>query len=249
MLVRRDGDGAIVIGQLSHAWIAGQLARAWGNPELGFGRPAEGVVLGAEQHDIGWATRDLEPPLDPETGLPESFMQSSVATHLGVWRTAPERLITQSALAALVVSLHGAYLSELRQQQAPPEHLDALRAHVRDERDRQAQLCAAFSISAQEREVIQRQMQAWDTISLALCCGWDPFTVRSVPSEDGPVDIEVGRIDDGTYTLDPWPLLRAPVEVRCEGRRLPSGYTDEAVMRRDLAASSPTPLVFVLKAR
>ena len=31
MLLREDGGAVLAIGQTSHAWISGQLARAWGN--------------------------------------------------------------------------------------------------------------------------------------------------------------------------------------------------------------------------
>ena len=67
MLVRDDSRGAIVIGQPSHAWISGQLARCWGNERFGAVEPFEEVCLAAEQHDIGMAMWDLE--LSP-TGSP-----------------------------------------------------------------------------------------------------------------------------------------------------------------------------------
>lgn len=35
MLYRQDPAGLIVIGQPAHAWVAGQLARAWGNEHVG----------------------------------------------------------------------------------------------------------------------------------------------------------------------------------------------------------------------
>ena len=71
MLLRPDGDDTIVIGQPAHAWLSGQLARAWDpRPE-----PWEEVCLAAEQHDIGMAEWELAPRLNPGTGLPRSFME------------------------------------------------------------------------------------------------------------------------------------------------------------------------------
>ena len=55
MLVRPDGDSVLCIGQASHAWISGQMARAWAEP---FERHDE-VCLAAEQHDVGMAEWDL----------------------------------------------------------------------------------------------------------------------------------------------------------------------------------------------
>jgi hypothetical protein len=51
--VRVDDDGALAIGQLSHSWLSGQLARAWGNDRFIAPEPREEIVLGAQQHDIG----------------------------------------------------------------------------------------------------------------------------------------------------------------------------------------------------
>src|SRR6185503_15933655 len=107
MLVRPDGEGALAIGQLSHSWLSGQLARAWGNDRFCAPEPREEIVLGAEQHDIGWALFDLRPRLSADTALPCSFVETNVGEHLEIWETAPDRLLSQSVHAALVVSLHG----------------------------------------------------------------------------------------------------------------------------------------------
>src|SRR5689334_1260534 len=114
MLVRRDDEEVLAIGQLSHSWLSGQLARAWGNERFPGPEPREEIVLGAEQHDVGWALFDLRPRLSPETGLPCSFLATTVAEHPEIWQDAPDRLATTSLRAALVVSLHGRSLSELR---------------------------------------------------------------------------------------------------------------------------------------
>src|SRR5829696_2077957 len=89
MVVRELPDGALAIGQPSHAWLSGQLARAWGNERFGAVWPWEEVCLAAEQHDVGMAGWDLEPELDPETGRPRSFMAMALATHLELWSAAP----------------------------------------------------------------------------------------------------------------------------------------------------------------
>jgi hypothetical protein len=49
VLVRPHDDGALAIGQLSHAWLSGQLARAWGNEQFGGIGPREEIVLGAQR--------------------------------------------------------------------------------------------------------------------------------------------------------------------------------------------------------
>ena len=247
MLVRIEDEGALVIGQLSHAWLSGQLARAWGNESFPAPDPREAVALGAEQHDIGWARADLEPPFNADTGLPRSFLELTVDEHLGIWRGAPELLLSQSLHAALVVSLHGRSLSELRAH-ASPEHAELLQRHVAEERTRQTHLCARLGVSESQLERTRRQMWAWDGISLALCNRWRPFTCKDVPSRDGLVEVELSDRAGGSVTLDPWPFDRDVLEVRCEARRLAMRCEHEAAMRRALEHADPITLDFTLAA-
>jgi hypothetical protein len=245
VLVRVDDGGALAIGQLSHAWLSGQLARAWGNDHFSAPEPREEVVLGAQQHDIGWSPFDLEPLFNPESGLPRNFLELTVEEHLAIWRGAPDLLSTQSLHAALVVSLHGGSLSELRAQSAP-EKVAALRAHIDEERARQVRLCATLGVSGAQVQRMRRQMWTWDGLSLALCNGWRPFTARDVPTTDGLVDVELRDRDDGAWTLDPWPFAAERVDVRCEARRLDPRYEDEVAMRRAFERAEPVTLTFVL---
>ncbi len=245
MLLRRDEEGALAIGQLSHAWLSGQLARAWGNDDFPPAEPREEVVLGAEQHDVGWALFDLDPGYSVESGLPRSFLELSVEEHLEIWRTAPDRLLSVSACAALVVSLHGASLSELRLR-GEQDRREQLQRHVEHERTRQRELRALLGMSKRQTERIQRQMWTWDGLSLALCHEWDPFTARDVPASKGLVDIELRRSDGGALTLDPWPFSQPRLEVRCEARRLAARYEDEPAMRRALEKAERVPLLFTL---
>ena len=189
---------------------------------------------------------------------PRNFLETTVEEHLGIWRTAPDRMLSASTLAALVVSLHGASLSALRLKGAE-DGREALESHVADERARQAALRASLGLSESDTERIQRWMWTWDGLSLALCNGWDPFTARDVPARDGLVDVELRRLGDasapgdgeraeGVFAVDPWPFAAARVELRCEARRLASSFDDEDEMQRELEAAPQTRLVFVLEA-
>ncbi len=259
MLVRREDDGALVIGQLSHAWLSGQLARAWGNDRFPAPDPREEIALGAEQHDLGWALADLRPGLSSASGLPRNFVETSVEEHLAIWRTAPDRMMSVSALAALVVSLHGASLSALRLTGAR-DGREALEQHIAGERARQASLRAALGLGEAETERIQRWMWTWDGLSLALGNGWDPFTARDVPARDALTDIELRRVGDaeasgegeraeGVFALDPWPFAVERLAVRCEARHLARNFfEDEDELLSELEAARPQRLVFELRA-
>jgi hypothetical protein len=246
VLVRTTAEGALAIGQLSHAWLSGQLARRWGNELVRPAEPFEEVVLGAEQHDIGWALFDLEPRFNDQSGMPRSFLELTVEEHLAIWRDAPARLLSQSLHAALVVSMHGSSLSELRAR-VNSEQASALREHIDQEHARQAQLRAALGVSERQAELTQRQMWTWDGLSLALCMAWRPFTAREVPSRDGMIDIELRDLEDGVSTLDPWPFADKQLELRCEARRLAARYESEEQMRMAFERIWPSPLKFTLR--
>jgi Protein of unknown function (DUF3891) len=61
---------------------------------------------------------DLRASLNPRTGLPYSFLELPLQTHLALWRAAPAKLLTQSRYAALLVSMHGTALNEWRRRRS-----------------------------------------------------------------------------------------------------------------------------------
>src|SRR5689334_14351618 len=106
VLYRQDPDGPVVIPQPAHAWVAGQLARAWGNARFPRPEPREAVCLAAERHDDGWLAWETAPTRDPETGLPFSFLTLPRREHLAIWSQAGPTVLSLGRYPALLVSLH-----------------------------------------------------------------------------------------------------------------------------------------------
>lgn len=228
MVVRALPDGALAVGQLSHAWLSGQLARRWGNALIASPQPREAVALGAEQHDIGWSRVDLAPILDRDSGLPRNFLSTSVAEHLETWRDAPARLLTQSLHAALAVSLHGGALSRLRLQSASAVEAALLREHIAAEGERQRSLAVRLGLSPGWLERTRLQMWAWDGISLALCSRWSPFSLERVPTHDGQgIALQLRELDEATWTIEPWPFEAQEIELACQARRIAGRHHDQ----------------------
>ena len=243
MLLRDDGDAVVVIGQPAHAWLSGQLARAWGNERLGEVVPREEVCLGAEQHDVGMAAWDLSPTLNPETGRPHSFMEMPIATHLELWTSAPSRLLAQSRYAALLVSMHGVALYERRDlDKMTPDDADAVRAYLEGQRALQEALIDSLGAHPAEVRRNQRLVWTWDFLSLALCLDWAPTEIGGVPSAGEPLTL---RLRDAT--IEPWPFAAARVVLQSEGRRLEGRFDDEAAMRAALAGAPWETLRFELR--
>jgi hypothetical protein len=249
VLLRADERGVLAIGQASHAWISGQLARAWGSAAFGAITPAEEVCLAAEQHDIGMAKWDREPSFNPETGLPHGFTEMPLEVHLALWRAGPRRLVCQSRHAALLASLHGARLYARRDLTAmAAEEADAVREFLADQHALQAELRASLAADPGAAEgVAPERLQrnsdlvwTWDGMSLALCLGWAPWRAERVPlAGGGATDVEIapGGAPDRVL-VDPWPFRQPALAVHCEGRRLRAGgYPNENALRSGLAAA------------
>lgn len=244
LLLREQPDGVLAIGQASHAWLSGQLARAWGDAHFGAVWPYEEVCLAAEQHDVGMARWDLEPTLNHGTGLPHSFIEMPIDTHLELWRTGPSRLVTQSRYAALLVAMHGRRLYQRRDlDKLPPDHADAVRGFIEGQHELEQRLLATLRSDPAtawlaDGTLLARNSQLvwiWDFLSLALCLDWAPCTARAVPTETGQTDIElVVDGESGRTTLDPWPFSAPSVRLRAEGRLLAGRFATEAEMRQAL---------------
>jgi hypothetical protein len=253
MLLRPDGDDAVIaIGQPAHAWLSGQLARAWGNERFGAVEPWEEVCLAAEQHDAGMAEWERRPTLNPQTGRPRSFMELPLDEHLESWWRAAPLVTSQSRYAALLVSMHGTALYERRDlRRLEPADVDRVHAFLAAQRQLQDRLLAGLradprTAAAATDELVRRNQRlvwTWDSLSLGLLLDWAPFELMGVPAADGEVDIAVR-----TGTLDPWPFAAPRLAVRCEGRRLAGRFDDEDTMRDALEAAPPVAIEIELSA-
>jgi hypothetical protein len=245
MVLRRDDDGVLAVGQASHAWLCGQFARAWGNERFGAVEPLDEVALGAEQHDVGMARWDLDPVRNPDTGLPKSFMEMGPQANAGLWSRGPERLITQSRYAALLAIMHGRRLYEAFDLEgASTADADAVRAFLRHAAELEPWLLerlradpvTAPHVGAERLARNSQLVWIWDTISLALLLDWAPMILRGVPAADGDrVDIAMAPVSPGVASLDPWPFADREVPVHCDGRRLTRGFDDDAALTEELA--------------
>ena len=247
MLVREEGKAAVCIGQASHAWLSGQLARAWGGDAVAPIRPREEVCLAAEQHDVGMATWDLRPTLHPQTGRPRSFLQMELPVHLALWSAAPERLLTQSRYAALLVSVHGTIIygrSDLSTMS--PERAGPIGEYLAAQRELQARLRAELGASEEEVARNGRLVFAWDWLSLALCLHWPGGDTPSVPLADGDGPLQYVPDEQGG-TLSPWPFAVPELRVWCEAKRLEGRFEDEPSLHAALDAAPLERLEFLLR--
>jgi len=181
---------------------------------------------------------DLRPTLNPDTGLPHSFMEMPLDVHLELWSAAAGKLVRQSAYAALLVSMHGTALYEMRDLERMEERdAGAVRRFLGERRAEQDALLGSLGL---ERDaVLRNQRLVWtlDWMSLALCLDWAPA--------DGP-DVRIEPAGDMCVAVGPWPFASERLSVRCEGRRLEGGYSSDAELHEALERAPLVELSWML---
>jgi hypothetical protein len=246
MLYRQEKQGKIAITQPMHAWVSGQLAHAWGNEHFGEVVPLEEVCLGAEQHDVGHTAWEQAPTLNPQTGLPYSFLEMPRHLHVQLWSQAARCVLPQGHYAALLVSLHGTRLYQ-RYDAANdlPENARSVQRYLEQERVFQEELLTSlrsdpFYGHYATEEVVERNRRLigfWDALSLAICFGrTSPQSWQQIPTATSTTKLTlISRDDDPTqFMLTPWPFRCQQVTLVYEGRYLAETFSNEAEMREAL---------------
>jgi Protein of unknown function (DUF3891) len=223
VLIRDDGQSWTAITQPAHAYLAGQVARHWAQPQ-----PAD-VILGVEQHDIAWSEWDREPSLHGPERRVASFYEVAMEPRLAAWTHVARRLEAQSPYAALLVSLHATNVHTRYAAAGAQPH-----GFLAGQRQDQDALLAVLPDTTRERAERDADLVfALDALSLVLCHGWD---ARDLPPVGGRA-IRVAPQGDGEATLDPWPLDVAELTFGVHARRLTGRFDDEHAMRAALAAT------------
>lgn len=249
MLHRSSPEGLICITQPNHAWVAGQLAQAWGNEAFGQVAPWQEVCLGAQQHDIGWLKWEQQPTLNPQTGYPRKFSEIPIQIHVDIWSGAKQQTLPLGRYAALLISLHGSGLYErYRGWQNSVESTQIVQNFLECEYAFQAQLVASLQHDPYYApyltpEVLERNRMlvvVWDALSLLVCQGFTgEQEVSRVPTADGETTLKLAYVDDNPHQIrvSPWPFGSSQVSLVYEGRLLRQPFTDEIAMRDALRAN------------
>lgn len=246
VLIVPHPEGRVAVPSHSHGWMCGQIARAWGSEAFGELQPREEVCLAAEQHDLGMAAYDLEPDLDPESGLPRDVMNMDLSYHLERKFEGPLLLSQQSRHAALLASLHH---NSWYERPSPARKVrkwarvvdDYVRRSERFQRD----LWRDLNASEDEVERGWRLVRSFDALSHMLLMDRAPSTREDVPAAGGrSLDVTLDRNSKGRLTLDPWPFRADSAVFRTEGRLLTGTWTDRERMLADLAEARWVTLVY-----
>ncbi|MCD4750420.1 MAG: DUF3891 family protein [Thermoanaerobaculales bacterium] len=246
-----NSSGPYAIAQSSHAWMAWQVSNHWGNRR--FAKPAPRAEVGAAilLHDIGWADFDAAPDIDAD-GRPTTFDRMSVEQHLEIWRRSVSQTGNFSRYAATLVASHFATLAKGKTTElfAADDTTGARLVEVyRAEMERlQATWLEELSIDARYETTLKGNgrlansliLSACDRISVVLSAEITTPFRSEVVGEGGELEtVELTKIDERSFRMNPWPLEGDRLKVHCEGRHLRTARFDSKESLREALRRAP----------
>jgi hypothetical protein len=239
MLFRTQPTGSLAISQLTHAWISGQILRAWASPL------AEPLLLAAEQHDIGWLDWEVAPSFNPETGLPHLFRDVGASTHAPMWQKGVERALgAWGPHVALLISRHGGVIYRRFTDRHRLAEADAIAAkhYLETQAPIEADWAASLGLDVSILKTQSTLVALVDTLSLVLCGELKAPLDIEAPMANGDIGtVHLSERPDHPFEfiLSPWPFAVDAIDVEGPARPLPAEgrFADETAMRRWLASS------------
>jgi hypothetical protein len=219
LICRRDGEGWLLITQPAHAWLAGELAAAWGNDSFVTPSPRAAVILATHLHDIGWLGWDGAPRLD-EAGQPLNFLDTNLDETIPIWRRGVEQASLLDPYAALLISLHATTIFRRRlARKADPSAQEAKVSEMLAEHESRQEIMResmaghphyAPAVDEEPLRVAYRWLRICDLLSLTICADMLPPSgvLNHVPGANGGdfTRLEYEVRAPFTLALNPWPF-------------------------------------------
>ena len=236
----RDGAPAawVLISQIDHAHLAGQLAEHWGAGGFSALEPRDALLWAAFHHDDGWAAWDQNPGVNLATGIPRQFTEMEPADTIAIWTLSIDVAAARGPLEGYLVAGHFCRLG--RRGTAGKEHdsawqpfigfLDHYELRAREWLARWQSIDASHSSQLAEQAL--NQLQFFDTFSLWFCCS--ETREREVVETPSGVDLEIVPRGPSQFRLSPWPFTVDSLELSVPGRMIPAG---QYASREELAAA------------
>lgn len=250
MIVRELPDRRLLcIHQTTHAWLAAQFCRHWGNADFAPPTPYAAVMLGIAQHDTGWAEWESQPEINPD-GSPMAFYHGPAGeAKRALWQRGIDRAASQHPYAGLLVARHAALLYENDLPHLPPDEQAALHAFLRNqnaflERTRKAWAHDPVYAPALAEEALLANLwllEFGDIASLHVCMGRTPARTLVHCPVDGRglyTDISMHVEGDG-ITFSPWPFGVDEFAVEVHGRLLDQAHFPSAAAYHAALAAAP----------
>jgi hypothetical protein len=270
-------DEVLLVLQVDHSRVAGQLAAAWGNEGFDPLSPYESMVLAAHEHDAGWWQWEAKPTLNAKN-QPLDYIGS--ALYLGdVWldfyRDVVDRVVREDPYAGYMVSMHGDGLLTAGMGIVPSlpdlSSRSEIAAFVQEQKDYRTGLLPKLRADKELAPYATddhiwtnyRMMEVFDQLAQFICNRY-PFngTRRTngpsntlsglaIPTRAGEPDttLSIDVIDEQNAIVTPYPFAFDPVVISFTARVLPKKvYPDRSAFLRDFYTARPVVVTHNLRA-
>lgn len=249
MLVRTQPNGQLLcVNQTSHALMAAQFCRHWGNQDFAKPAPYDVVINAIAQHDNGWYEWEAAPEIDAQ-GAPLAFIPGPAYTEkLAIWQLGIDRAAAQHPYMGLLTSRHATllYESDLQRLTGDERHAtETFIAHQKRWTDQVRQQLAHDPLlhhAAAEPVLMAhtRLVQFGDSSSLQVAMPWSQERLFAHCPVDfvGTYTALTMHWEGQAITYDPWPFDVDHFTVTLHGRLLDQQtFPDNATYRAALAAA------------
>jgi hypothetical protein len=235
-----EGGSWLLLSQVEHARVAGEIAAVWGGAHVAPLMPREDLVAAVFHHDDGWLAWEQQPEVDPASGAPYPFTDMPEADKFDLWRKSIDIVRSIGLLPGVIVTRHfiGLELGTNRWQKKPG-HTDAAAQEFVDQYTALANAWLAdwTAESPNNTESVARTAREWlqifDVLSLWLC-----MKDRQKPEQfelPSGSQIVLTPQGEGRIQVEPWPFVEATLQLEISGRQVPHRqYSDAA----DLASET-----------
>lgn len=254
-----DPERNLAIPQVSHAWLAWQLAERWGNRRFQRPLPRAEVLAAVMLHDSGWTEFDAAPDIDDD-GRARTFDRMEVSVHLDIWRRSVDRAAQHSRYAGLLVAEHFCAMAETktsdlleRGDTAAARLVESFRAEMDRRQASWVEVLEADArfqdcITGRRRQSNAEILEVCDRVSVYLCAALaNQFGVSAPLSGGGTEPIALTAVDRTHWLVEPWPMEGDRVRLQCEGRRITrTRFADPGELRQVLQRAPVERLGFTL---
>ncbi|MCG8587541.1 MAG: DUF3891 family protein [Pirellulales bacterium] len=232
-------DGWVLLSQVEHARISGEIAAAWSTPAL---VPRDAIVAAVFHHDDGWADWEEQPRVDPATGKPHPFTDMPDDAKLEIWRKSIDAARALGPLEGTIVARHfiGLEQGTNRWQKTEGTTDDEAQAFV----DRYAALADEWlsewmDQSPSHTQLVAQTAREWlqlfDVLSLWLCMA--ERTEAKHAELPGGGEVVLTPLSANRIAIDPWPFAQPSLTLQITGRRVPARrYRDTADLNEEISS-------------
>ena len=247
MIIHQLPDNRLLcIRQTTHALLALDFCRYWGNGDFARPEPYSAVMLALSQHDNGWYEWEEHPRICDD-GTPMDFLQGPTAREKRtLWQRSVDRTYAQHPYSGLIVARHATLMYENNLATTPDNERTETQiflhglAALPDEARRRWQDDNLF-IPAMQHDRLEANtylLKFGDAASLQVCVPWGAEGVLKHCPVDGEgeyADISMS-VGEDTISFDPWPYSVDEFQVNVHGRlldqtRFPSESAYHAALR------------------